>query len=76
MGAADMGKTLVATLISLVVFIIMAIIVFLLTLFIIKVAGEAVFAGQTLDIGFACVAAAVLTSGSLIGGGAIHVMTD
>jgi len=65
---STVGK-LVSTLISLVIFIIFAIIYFIVILFIMKVAGELVF--DVISGDSALMGAAILTAGTLIGGGSL-----
>jgi len=67
---STVGK-LVSTLISLVIFIIFAIIYFIVILFIMKVAGDLVFGSGSTTGATALIAAAVLTAGTLIGGGSL-----
>ena len=66
---STVGK-LVSTLISLVIFIIFAIIYFIVILFIMKVAGNLVFDDDIMG-NSAIIGAAILTAGTLIGGGSL-----
>jgi len=66
-------KGMVSTIISLIIFIILAIIYFIVILFIIKVSADLVF-DTTITADYATLGAAILTAGTLIGGGSLKFL--
>lgn len=63
-----MGGGLVAAIIGTVVLIILSIIYFVITLFVVKAAASIVFSGSTLSVDWAVLDAALITIGSMFGG--------
>ena len=66
-------KGMLSTLISLIIFIILAIVYFIVILFIIKVSADLVF-DTNITADYAALGAAVLTAGTLIGGGSLKFL--
>jgi uncharacterized membrane protein len=72
-STADIGgaiKSILYTLISLVVLIIVALIFFIIIAFVVKWTGSLVF-GSDLEVNSALIAAAILSAGVLIGGAGV-----
>ena len=63
-----MGGGIVAAVIGTIILIILSIIYFVITLFVVKASASIVFSGSTLSVDGAVLAAALITIGSMFGG--------
>ncbi len=70
MSPSDFVVGIVKLLISLVIMIIIGLIFFLIIAFVVKWAGELIFGSGAVDTMTCMIAAAILSAGMLIGGGA------
>ena len=70
MSASDLVIGIVKLLISLVIMVIIGLIFFLIIAFVVKWAGEQIFGSGSVDALTCMIAAAILSAGMLIGGGA------
>lgn len=70
MSASDLVIGIVKLLISLVIMVIIGLIFFLIIAFVVKWAGELIFGSSSVDALTCMIAAAILSAGMLIGGGA------
>lgn len=70
MSASDFALGIVKLLISLVIMIVIGLIFFLIIAFVVKWAGELIFGSDSIDSMTCMIAAAILSAGMLIGGGA------
>jgi hypothetical protein len=62
------GGGIVAAIVGTIILIILSIIYFVITLFVVKASASIVFSGSTLSVDFAVLTAALITLGSMFGG--------